>query len=97
MFNKNFDKFSRKITYYVGSIASIIIHTTLFIGIFALRFFGVSISDILLILTTLVSLEAIYLSIFIQITVNKQGRRLKEVSEDVEDIQEVVDEIQENI
>ena len=62
-----------------------------------MRFFNVSASDILLILTTIVSLEAIYLSIFIQITVNRQSAELEEVSEDIEEIQEDVEEIQEDV
>lgn len=94
---RKLEKLPQKITSYVGSIGSIFVHTFLFIGIFALRFFGISISDILLILTTLVSLEAIYLSIFIQITINKQQKELEGVSEDIEDIQESVEEIQESV
>lgn len=58
---------------------------------------NIGFDKILLILTTLVSLEAIYLSIFIQMTVNKHSEELEEVSEDIEEIQEDVDEIQENI
>ena len=69
----------------------------LFIGIFSLRLFGFSSSDILLVLTTIVSLEAIYLSIFIQMTVNKHAEELEEVSEDIEEIQEDVDEIQKDV
>jgi peptidoglycan hydrolase CwlO-like protein len=63
----------------------------------SLRFFGVSSSDVLLILTTIVSLEAIYLSIFIQMTVNQHAEELEEVSEDIEEIQEDVDEIQKDV
>ncbi len=95
--NKNFDDFSKKLTASIGSTKSLIVHTIFFIVIFSLRFFGVSVSDILLILTTIVSLEAIYLSIFIQITVNQQGRELEEVSEDIEEIQKDVEEIQEDV
>jgi len=51
----------------------------------------------LLILTTIVSLEAIYLSIFIQMSVNRQAKRLREVSEDIVEIQEDVEEIQEDV
>ena len=64
---KKFENFSRKITRWIGSPQSIIIHTIFFAGMLGLRIFGVSSSDVLLILTTVVSLEAIYLSIFIQI------------------------------
>ena len=93
---KKFEDFSRKLTYWIGSPQSIVVHTVFFIAIFALRFFGVSSSDILLLLTTIVSLEAIYLSIFIQMTVNKHAEELEEVSEDIEEIQEDGEEIQQD-
>ena len=94
---KKFEDFSRKLTYWIGSPQSILIHTIFFIGIFALRFLGVPSSDVMLILTTIVSLEAIYLSIFIQMTVNRHSEELEEVSEDIEEIQENVEEIQEDV
>ncbi len=94
---KKLDNFSNKITTWIGSTQSIILHTIFFIGIFGLRLFGVPSSDVLLILTTIVSLEAIYLSIFIQMTVNKHSEELEEVSEDIEEIQKDVDEIQEDV
>jgi low affinity Fe/Cu permease len=94
---KKFEDFSRKLTRWIGSTQSIIVHTLFFIAMFCLRFFGVSASDVLLILTTIVSLEAIYLSIFIQMTVNQHSEELEEVSEDIEDIQENVEDIQENV
>lgn len=94
---KKFDNFSRKLTSWIGSPQSIIVHTIFFIGIFGLRFLGVSGADVMLILTTLVSLEAIYLSIFIQMTVNKHTEELEEVSEDIEEISEDIEEIQEDV
>jgi low affinity Fe/Cu permease len=95
--DNKFEHFSKKLTRWIGSPQSIILHTFFFIGIFSLRFFGVGSSDILLVLTTIVSLEAIYLSIFIQMTVNKHAEELEEVSEDIEEIQEDVDEIQKDV
>jgi len=95
--NKKFEEFSKRITYWIGSPKSILVHTFFFIGIFSFRFFGIAVSDILLILTTIVSLEAIYLSIFIQMTVNKHGEELEEVSEDIDEIQKDVDEIQKDV
>lgn len=95
--DNKFDDFSKKLTSSIGSTKSLVIHTIFFVGIFALKPLGVPTSDILLILTTLVSLEAIYLAIFIQITVNRQGQELEEVSEDIEEIQKDVDEIQEDV
>ena len=80
----------------IGSSVSLILHTMLFTVFFLLPLLGIaSWSVMLLVLTTIVSLEAIYLAIFIQMTVNKQARELAEVSEDVEDIQEDIGEIQE--
>jgi low affinity Fe/Cu permease len=84
-------------TKYIGSIPSLVLHTFFFVGIFSLYIFGYSFETILLILTTVVSLEAIYLSIFIQMTVNKQSEIIAEVSEDVEDISEEVEEISKDI
>lgn len=81
----------------VGSIPSLIVHTILFVGIFALQFLGFGFDQIMLILTTIVSLEAIYLSIFIQMSVNRQAARIEAVSEEVEDISEDVEEISKDI
>ncbi len=87
-----------RITAWVGSVSSLILHTIVFIGFFVLSFAGFLAWDLMfLILTTIVSLEAIYLAIFIQMTVNRQSKELAEVSEDVEDIQEDVDEIQKDV
>lgn len=82
------EKISFKLTDWIGTPISLIIHTFLFIGIFSLRAFGVTTDYILLVLTTVVSLEAIYLSIFIQMSVNRATESLEEVEEDIEDIQE---------
>lgn len=86
------------ITTWIGSITSLIVHTTLFICSFLLCIAGLVSWDLmLLILTTVLSLEAIYLAIFIQMTVNRQAQELAEVSEDVEDIQEDIEEITQDV
>lgn len=95
--DKKFENFSKKVTGWIGSVQSIITHTIFFIAMFSLYFFDVASASILLILTTVVSLEAIYLSIFIQMTVNKHAEELEDVSEDIDEIQKDVDEIQEGI
>ena len=89
------EKISIKMTEWVGTPWSLIIHTLLFAGIFSLRQFGLTADYILLLLTTAVSLEAIYLSIFIQMSVNRATESLEEVEEDIEDIQEEADEDEE--
>jgi len=92
-----FERFSIKATRWIGSIGSLIIHTIIFTGAFVLYFCGISLDTILLFLTTIVSLEAIYLAIFIQMSVNRQAKKLKAVALDVEDIQENVEDIQEDV
>jgi low affinity Fe/Cu permease len=82
------EKISVKMTDWVGTPWSLILHTIFFAGIFILRHFGFSRDYVLLLLTTAVSLEAIYLSIFIQMSVNRATQSLEEVEEDIEDIQE---------
>lgn len=85
-------------TRWIGSPASIFVHTLLFIACFFAVWFGVvGLNEMLLGLTTIVSLEAIYLALFIQLTVNYQSRSIQEVSEDIDEIQEDVGEIQEDI
>lgn len=91
------ETFEVRITKWVGSRSSLIAHTLLFIAAFILILLGISEERVLLILTTIVSLEAIYLAIFIQMSVNKNTESLQEVEEDIEDIQEDVEEISEDI
>lgn len=91
------EEISLRITEWVGTPYSLIVHSFFFIGIFALKFAGFGADQILLILTTLVSLEAIYLAVFIQMTVNRQTQSLKSVEGDIEDIQEDVEELSEDV
>jgi len=84
-------------TRWIGSTNSLVIHTILFITAFLLYFWGFELDNILLVLTTIVSLEAIYLSIFIQMSVNRQTRKLHAVARDVDEIQEDVEEIQKDV
>jgi septal ring factor EnvC (AmiA/AmiB activator) len=85
------------VTGWIGSIPSVLVHTALFIGAFVLVLLGVDFDRVLLVLTTLVSLEAIYLSIFIQMSVNYQTRAIANVEKDIDEIQEDVEEIQEDV
>ncbi|MBP7173245.1 MAG: DUF1003 domain-containing protein [Cloacibacterium sp.] len=81
-----------------GSTSSLLVHTVMFVVAFLLPLFGViAFESMLLVLTTVVSLEAIYLSIFIQMSVNKTTQHIEFIQEDVNEIQEDIDEIQEDI
>lgn len=82
----------------IGSVPSLIIHSLAFVAFFLAPLLGfVSLEIMLLVLTTLVSLEAIYLAIFIQITVNRHTKSLQEVEEDIDEIQEDVEELGEDV
>ncbi len=104
---RNEDRFevvALKFTKWIGSPSSIICHTIFFIFCFSITFFGVAFERMLLFLTTVVSLEAIYLAILIQLTVNRNtadlvevGKELDEIQEDVGEIQEDIDEMQEDV
>lgn len=91
------ERFAIGATNSIGSLPSLVFHSIFFVGIFSLQFFAYSSEEIMLILTTVVSLEAIYLSIFIQMSVNRQALKIAEVSEDIEEIQEDTKEISEDV
>ena len=98
------EKTAFRATRWIGSIESIIVHTVIFVVAFVLMFFGVSVDRVLLVVTTIVSLEAIYLAIFIQMSVNRSERRIwnvskeiHEISEDVQEIEKDIDEIQKDV
>jgi uncharacterized membrane protein len=87
-------------TRWIGSPQSIVAHTLLFAGCFFSAYTGlVPFDRMLLVLTTLVSLEAIYLAIFIQMSINSANDAIEEVEHDidVEKIEKDVDEIQEDV
>ena len=86
---------STRVINWIGTTQSVVFHTVVFITFFLLGLFGISFEIILLILTTLVSLEAIYLGIFIQMSVNRQNQRLVDVEKDVEHILEDTEELTE--
>jgi low affinity Fe/Cu permease len=95
---KKFEQLALRITHWIGSPLSVALHTLAFILSFATVYSGLlSLDRMLLVLTTIVSLEAIYLSLFIQMTVNYQAQSLEGVEQDIDEIQEDIDEIQEDV
>ncbi len=95
--NKKNEDMSDKLIHWIGSTYSLFFHTIFFIVMIALAFTSIGFDKVMLVLTTIVSLEAIYLSIFIQMTVNRHSEELEEVSEDIDEIQEDVEEIQKDV
>lgn len=74
-------------TYWVGTPASLVLHTIIFIGSLAVMpIFGLE--RVLLVLTSAVSLEAIYLSLFIQMTALRSHKKLADIEDDIDEILE---------
>lgn len=88
---------AHRTTDWIGSVQSLTVHTFLFLGSFALVLVGYDFEQILLVVTTIVSLEAIYLAIFIQMAINQQSQSLDAVEEDIDEIQRDIDEIEKDI
>lgn len=86
-----------KFTQWVGSVSSIVVHTVLFILAFVAIYFGAALDTVLLVLTTAVSLEAIYLALFIQMTVNRNTASLENVEVDIDEIERDIDEIERDV
>jgi peptidoglycan hydrolase CwlO-like protein len=90
--------FVDRITRGIGSPTSLVLHMLFFIFSFITVAVGwLDLNTMLLILTTAVSLEAIYLAIFIQMSVNLNTESLREVEEDIDEIQEDVEELGEDM
>lgn len=87
-----------RLTTWIGSVPSLVVHTFLFGTTFLVAAVGLAPWDsVLLVVTTIVSLEAIYLAIFIQMSVNRAQQSLAEVEADVAGIEEDIEEISEDI
>jgi uncharacterized protein YoxC len=83
---------------WIGSIPSLIFHSILFTAFLILTLVGPFSRDlVLLVWNTIVSLEAIYLAIFIQFSVNRNTKSLREVEVDIDEIQEDVEELGEDM
>jgi low affinity Fe/Cu permease len=82
------------ITKWIGSVTSVVLHTILFVVSFLLPYFGVITFDRMLsVVTNIVSLEAIYLSIFIQMSINLNNENIETLQEDIGEISENIEEI----
>jgi septal ring factor EnvC (AmiA/AmiB activator) len=86
-----------KVIRAIGSVGSLVAHTAIFAGALILIAAGFEAATVMLVLTTAVSLEAIYLSILIQMALNRQSAALAAVEEDVAEIQEDVEDIGEDV
>src|SRR6266481_6473517 len=86
------------VTRWIGSPQSVFMHTAIFSVFIALLLANIFPFDaLLLVFNTGVSLEAIYLALFIQMTVNYTTATIEEVEQNIDEIQEDVGEIQEDM
>jgi methyl-accepting chemotaxis protein len=87
-----------KIPENIGTPISLVVHTIIFaVFLSAPRVFGIPADSVNIFFTTLLSLEAIYLAIFIQMSINQSNIEILELQEDIEEIQEDVEEIAEDL
>lgn len=92
------EKVTDGVMWWIGSIPSLLVHSLVFLIAFLLPLFDiVSVDKMLLVLTTVLSLEAIYLAIFIQMSVNRSHEHIEDIREDIEEIQDDIEEISEDI
>ena len=92
------DQASDKLIKWIGSTNSLIVHTAVFaLTLVSCWIFPITFNSVLLILTTVVSLEAIYLAILIQRSVNQQSIRLDDVEESLDDVGESLGDVEESI
>ncbi len=73
-FNERIESAAQAITKSVGTPVSIIVHTIAFLCIMGLGFLGVEWNTVLLILTMLLSVEAIYLELLNLFLTNKVAK-----------------------
>lgn len=95
--SENLEKVAISTTNAFGTVWSVVVHTVLFLGAFLLIATGANLNRVLLVLTTLVSLEAIYLSIFIKMSSNQQTKTLEKVESAMEEIESDVEEIRQDV
>jgi hypothetical protein len=86
------------ITKWIGSTTSVVLHTILFSVSFLIPYMGyIPFEKMLLILTTIVSIEAIYLSIFIQMSLNMSKENIEIIQENIEEMSDDIEELGEDI
>lgn len=96
-FIRKIGEITEKITVWIGTPVSILLHTFVFILFTIVLALGFDFNKVLLVWNTSVSLEAIYLALFIQMTVNRNTESLEDVTEDIDEIQEDVEDLEEDV
>src|ERR1051326_885120 len=80
---------AEKVIRWIGSTQSLMTHTFVFVVVAIILLMKLfPFEDVMLVFTVALSIEAIYLAIFIQIAVNRTSQTLSDIEQDIEDIQE---------
>jgi low affinity Fe/Cu permease len=89
------EKLSRRATYWIGTTQCLITHLLICL-IATILIPLVGFEKVLLVTTTLLSWEAVFLAIFIQMAVNRHGTRIKGIEDDIDDILEDTEQLTED-
>lgn len=85
--------FLEKFLHWIGTPQSLIVHTIIFVLSLIASVFSERAMNAF---TMLLSVEAIYMGILIQMTVNKSHKEIKGIGEDVEELSDDVEDILED-
>ena len=86
--------FAYKATHWIGTTNCLVFHGIFFLIAFIITPF-IGFDKVLLFTTTLLSWEAIFIGIFIQMSVNRHGERIKGIEADIDDILEDTEDLTE--
>lgn len=81
------EKLSYQAIKWLGTTRALTVHTIFFLVAFVLVPF-LGFDRVMLAVTTVVSLEAIYLTLFVQMSVNRGNKKLSGIEEDLDEILE---------
>ncbi len=87
------EKISYKLAKLIGSPFCLVLHIALFGGFFILRSLGIIPNAVLIMLATVVGLEAIFLIIFVQMSVKNNTKSLIQLQEKIDQIQQEEEEV----
>jgi len=87
-YNSFGEKIAIRMIEWIGTTSSLLLHSLVFLFFLVLIISGYQTQNVMLVLTTGLSIEAIYLAIFIQMSLNKNNKILEEVCEEVEELKE---------
>ena len=86
--------FAHKATRWIGTTNCLVFHGVFFLIAFTITPF-IGLDRVLLVTTTLLSWEAIFIGIFLQMSINRHGERIEDIEADIDDILEDTEDLTE--